>query len=71
MSLLESEGFARSDRLVGGDWIPPSVVPKPAATGRDEWKRTVALDELLPAGMSDEGNRRTQDRRRREIMHKR
>ena len=34
-------------------------------------ERTVALDELLPAGMSDEGNRRAQDRRRREIMHKR
>jgi len=33
--------------------------------------RTVALDALLPAGMSDEGNRRAQDRRRQEIMHKR
>jgi len=31
-------------------------------------KRTIALDELLPQGMSDEGNRRAQDRRRREIM---
>ena len=26
-------------------------------------ERTVALDALLPAGMSDEGNRRAQDRR--------
>jgi enoyl-CoA hydratase len=34
-------------------------------------ERTVALDEHLPAGMSDAGNRRTQDRRRQEIMHKR
>lgn len=34
-------------------------------------KRTVALDDLLPAGMSDAGNRRAQDRRRLEIMHKR
>jgi enoyl-CoA hydratase/carnithine racemase len=34
-------------------------------------ERTVALDERLPAGMSDEGNRRAQDRRRQEIMHKR
>ena len=34
-------------------------------------ERTAALDELLPAGMSDEGNRRAQDRRRQEIMHKR
>jgi enoyl-CoA hydratase len=34
-------------------------------------ERTVALDEHLPAGMSDEGNRRAQDRRRQEIMHKR
>jgi len=33
-------------------------------------ERTVALDELLPVGMSDEGNRRAQDRRRREIMVK-
>jgi enoyl-CoA hydratase len=33
-------------------------------------ERTAALDALLPAGMSDEGNRRAQDRRRREIMHK-
>src|SRR5262249_8570875 len=31
-------------------------------------KRTIALDELLPQGMNDEGNRRAQDRRRREIM---
>jgi len=34
-------------------------------------ERTVSLDEQLPAGMSDEGNRRAQDRRRQEIMHKR
>ena len=34
-------------------------------------ERTAALDELVPAGMSDEGNRRAQDRRRQEIMHKR
>ena len=34
-------------------------------------ERTVGLDEYLPAGMSDEGNRRAQDRRRQEIMHKR
>ena len=34
-------------------------------------ERTVALDEHLPAGMSDEGNRRAQDRRRREIIRKR
>ena len=34
-------------------------------------ERTVALDEHLPAGMSDEGNRRAQDRRRQEIMCKR
>ncbi len=34
-------------------------------------ERTVGLDEHLPAGMSDEGNRRAQDRRRHEIMHKR
>jgi enoyl-CoA hydratase len=33
-------------------------------------ERTVALDELLPTGMSDDGNRRAQDRRGREIMHK-
>src|SRR5262249_28197804 len=33
-------------------------------------ERTVALDERLPAGMSDAGNRRAQDRRRREIMYK-
>ena len=32
---------------------------------------TVALDEHLPAGMSDAGNRRAQDRRRQEIMRKR
>jgi enoyl-CoA hydratase len=34
-------------------------------------ERTVALDARLPAGMSDEGNRRAQDRRRHEIMRKR
>lgn len=34
-------------------------------------ERTVALDEHLPAGMSDDGNRRAQDRRRQEIMRKR
>lgn len=34
-------------------------------------ERTVSLDEHLPAGMSDEGNRRAQDRRRQEIMRKR
>ncbi|RJF95622.1 enoyl-CoA hydratase/isomerase family protein [Noviherbaspirillum saxi] len=34
-------------------------------------ERTGVLDECLPAGMSDEGNRRAQDRRRQEIMHKR
>ena len=34
-------------------------------------ERTLTLDEHLPAGMSDPGNRRAQDRRRREIMHKR
>lgn len=33
-------------------------------------ERTVALDAQLPAGMSDAGNRRAQDRRRLEIMHK-
>src|SRR5215510_5468414 len=31
-------------------------------------ERTVALDAMLAEGMSDEGNRRAQDRRRREIM---
>jgi enoyl-CoA hydratase len=34
-------------------------------------ERTVALDEPLPAGMSDPGNRQAQTRRRQEIMHKR
>lgn len=34
-------------------------------------ERTVALDSLLPAGMSDPGNRKAQDLRRQEIMHKR
>ena len=34
-------------------------------------ERTVVLDAQLPAGMSDDGNRRAQDRRRQEIMHKR
>jgi len=32
-------------------------------------ERAVALDELLPSGMSDAGSRLAQDRRRREIMH--
>lgn len=34
-------------------------------------ERTVALDAHIPAGMSDDGNRRAQDRRRQEIMHRR
>lgn len=34
-------------------------------------ERTVALDAQLPVGMGDEANRRAQDRRRQEIMHKR
>jgi enoyl-CoA hydratase len=34
-------------------------------------ERTAALDEHLPAGMSDAGNRRAQDRRRQEIVKKR
>jgi len=34
-------------------------------------ERTTVLDEGLPAGMSDPGNRRAQDRRRQEIMQKR
>jgi enoyl-CoA hydratase len=34
-------------------------------------ERTVALDALLPQGMSDAGNRSAQDRRRQEIMKKR
>lgn len=34
-------------------------------------EQTVALDEHLAAGMSDAGNRRAQDRRRREIMDRR
>lgn len=34
-------------------------------------ERTVALDARLPAGMSDEGNRRARDRRRQQIMRKR
>lgn len=34
-------------------------------------ERTVALDARLPAGMSDAGNRRAQDRRRQEIIRKR
>ena len=34
-------------------------------------ERTVALDAMLPKGMSEEGNRRAQDRRRREIMKNR
>jgi enoyl-CoA hydratase len=31
-------------------------------------ERTVALDQNIPAGMSDPGNRRAQDRRRHEII---
>jgi len=34
-------------------------------------ERTVALDDYLPGGMGDAGNRRAQDRRRQEIMRKR
>jgi len=34
-------------------------------------ERTVVLDDAIPAGMSDAGNRRAQDRRRQEIMRKR
>jgi enoyl-CoA hydratase len=34
-------------------------------------ERTVALEALLPQGVSDPGNRRAQDRRRQEIMKKR
>jgi len=34
-------------------------------------ERTVVLDERLPAGMSDPGNRLAQDRRRQEIMRNR
>lgn len=34
-------------------------------------ERTVALDALLPEGMGDPGNRKAQDRRRQESMHKR
>jgi enoyl-CoA hydratase len=41
------------------------------ATIRQIEERTVALDALLPAGMSDPGNRKAQDRRRQQIMHKR
>jgi enoyl-CoA hydratase len=41
------------------------------ATIRQIEERTVALDALLPAGMSDPGNRKAQDRRRQEIMQKR
>jgi enoyl-CoA hydratase len=33
-------------------------------------ERTVALDAILAEGMSDEGNRRAQDRRRRAIINK-
>jgi len=33
-------------------------------------ERAVALDEQLPAGMADAGNRRAQDHRRQEIMNK-
>jgi enoyl-CoA hydratase/carnithine racemase len=41
------------------------------ATNKQIDERTVALDALLPNGMSDPGNRQAQDRRRQEIMHKR
>ncbi|QIL79981.1 enoyl-CoA hydratase/isomerase family protein [Diaphorobacter sp. HDW4A] len=41
------------------------------STNRQIDERTVALDALLPVGMSDPGNRLAQDRRRQEIMHKR
>jgi len=41
------------------------------STLRQIEERTVRLDEQLPAGMCDEGNRRAQDRRRLEVMHKR
>jgi enoyl-CoA hydratase len=34
-------------------------------------ERTVALDEHLPAGMSDRDNRMARDRRRQEIIKKR
>ena len=40
------------------------------ATNKQIDERTVALDALLPIGMSDPGNRQAQDRRRQEIMHK-
>jgi enoyl-CoA hydratase len=38
---------------------------------REIEERTVILDERLPAGMSDPGNRWAQDRRRQEIMRNR
>ncbi|WP_342619507.1 enoyl-CoA hydratase/isomerase family protein [Rhodoferax sp. GW822-FHT02A01] len=41
------------------------------ATNKQIDERTIALDALLPNGMSDLGNRKAQDRRRQEIMHKR
>ena len=41
------------------------------STLRQIEERTVHLDKQLPAGMSDEGNRRAQDRRRLEVMRKR
>lgn len=34
-------------------------------------ERTIALDKVLPEGMSDKGNRLAQDRRRQEIMRRR
>lgn len=40
------------------------------ATNRQIDERTVALDAQLPVGMSDPGNRKAQDLRRQEIMHK-
>ena len=33
-------------------------------------ERTLQLDAAIPAGMSDAGNRRAQERRRQEIMHR-
>ncbi|EJL67554.1 enoyl-CoA hydratase/carnithine racemase [Variovorax sp. CF313] len=41
------------------------------ATNKQIDERTVSLDALLSNGMSDPGNRKAQDRRRQEIMHKR
>ncbi|HKW84749.1 MAG TPA: enoyl-CoA hydratase-related protein, partial [Burkholderiaceae bacterium] len=41
------------------------------STLRQMEERMVHLDEKVPAGMCDEGNRRAQDRRRLEVMNKR